>query len=91
MQVTILGKRWELTFARMGARFEGHCDHPERAGKQIRIDRRLKGQRKLEIVLHECLHAALWSIDEQYVDDTARDLARVLWRLGYRDDPDKET
>ena len=38
----------------------------------------------LETVIHEALHACNWHASEEKVDVTARDVARFLWRLGYR-------
>jgi hypothetical protein len=38
-------------------------------------------------VIHELLHAAHWDLDELAVEETAEDLARVLWKLGYRSPP----
>jgi len=63
----------------------GYCDAPDVPGKTIRVSTRLRGRKRLEIILHECLHAADWSKDESWVDETAKDLARILDRLGYRD------
>jgi hypothetical protein len=45
----------------------------------------LTGRKRLEIELHEGLHASLGpTISEESVTQTARDLAKVLWSLGYR-------
>lgn len=48
----------------------------------------LKNRRKLEIILHELLHAADWAKDEEWVTETAEGMSKVLWNLGYR--PTKE-
>ena len=50
----------------------------------MRFNPKLKGLRKLEMFLHEPLHACLWDLDEEAVEETARDMARFLWRMGYR-------
>ena len=84
MRVKILGKFWTLVFKPL-RKDDGYCDAPTQAGKQIQIDSRLRGQRKLEICLHEMLHAADWHKDEDaWIAPVAADLARALWRLGYR-------
>ena len=65
------------------------CDPPNEPGKRIRIRQGLKGERELDTLIHELMHAAHWDLDEQAVNDTAEDIARVLWRLGYRRTFDK--
>ena len=84
MRVKILGKFWRLRFApNMASR--GDCDPPDKRGKEIRIASSLRGEEKLEVLIHEMVHAAGWHIDEEFVDRFAKDAARALWRLGYRE------
>ena len=94
MMVTILGKRWRLRFTPFrgvkGPADHGECDHPEKPRKEIRINQRLTGRHRLEAIIHECRHAADWSRDEEYVEQESHDLARLLWRLGYRMPDDVE-
>jgi hypothetical protein len=45
----------------------------------IRSD--LVGEELIEVFIHECLHAGDWTKDEEWVDQTARDIARGLWKL----------
>jgi hypothetical protein len=63
----------------------GTCDAPNTPGKAIRILSELKGRERLETIIHECLHAAGWELKEKSVTHAARDIARILWKLGYRD------
>lgn len=86
MIVHVGGKRWELTRpSRLATR--GDCDGPHIPGKQIRIRAGLTGEDELEVILHELLHAADWNASEEWVHNTALDLARILYRrLGYRRD-----
>ena len=58
----------------------GSCDPPTKPNKEIKILSSLKGQEKLEVMLHEILHAALWDLDEQAIEETAADAARALWK-----------
>lgn len=88
MIVSILGKRWKLQFCRLAA-VRGDCSSPNDRDKSIRIDSSLQGEELLEILIHEFRHAADWSRDEEYVAREARDLARMLWRLGYRKGDEK--
>lgn len=62
---------------------DGKCDPPDRRGKMILIDSRITGERELDTLIHEMLHAADWSKDEAWVSGLASDMARVLSRLGY--------
>lgn len=57
----------------------------EYATRKVLIHSKLKGRARLECELHEGLHATLGpTISEEAVTKTARDLARILWALGYR-------
>ncbi len=38
----------------------------------------------LETAIHEALHACNWHSREELVETTAKDIARFLWRLGFR-------
>lgn len=83
MVITILGKRWRLRFCRI--KDDGECDPPDKPGKEIRINSRLRGLDKLEAIVHEALHAGNWlHRSEEAVTQEAHDMARVLWKLNYR-------
>lgn len=43
----------------------------------------LPPRKRLEVIIHEILHAADWSKDEEWVEDTGRDLAGALHAIGY--------
>lgn len=88
-RLTILGKVWRLRFAPNMAN-RGDCDPPNRPGKEIRISSALRGEERLEVLIHELVHAAGWHIDEAFVEQFAADTAHVLWRLGFRNN-DEET
>ena len=89
MRIKILGKIWRFRFAPNMA-IRGDCEPPTKVGKQIRVSSSLKGEERLEVIIHEMIHAAGWHLDEEYVHDFARDVARALWRLGYRQQTEKE-
>jgi len=84
LRVTILGRRWNLRFAHLKPPELGKCDSPNKKGKEIVIDSRLSGELELDTIIHECRHAASWPISEEFIEEEASDLARILWRLGYR-------
>ena len=85
MRVEVTGKRYDLVFTHLHVN-RGECDPPTKANKQIRIRKNLPPFEKLEVIVHELLHAADWHKDEDWVELAALDIARVLWALGYRDD-----
>ncbi len=85
MRVKVGNKYWNLLFTELDEETGGECDSPDTNGKQIRIATDLKKQDELEVIIHELLHAADWSKDEEWVEVIADDIARVLWKLGWRD------
>jgi len=82
---------------------DGLCSYPEDSdpkvkefldshsedGRAISISPRLKGKRKLEILIHESLHAEYPSIakgtEEEWVEEAAESISKLLWKLGYRE------
>ena len=52
--------------------------------RRVLIDSRLKGKALLETEVHECLHQLFPDLSEETVTAAGRDLARILWILGYR-------
>lgn len=89
MLVTILGKRWRLREVPNLAN-RGDCDPPDKPNKEIRIWQGCKGEERLEVLVHECIHASHWPLSEEYVAKFAEDLARILYRLGYRQEVERE-
>ena len=83
MFVNVLGKRWKLRFAALRLD-DGRCDPPDGSAKEIVVDSKLVGRERLDTLIHEMLHAANWHLDEEFVTRCASDMAKVLWRLGYR-------
>ena len=81
MRVRIRDKYFAMSFERLPSDTDGLCDY---YGRKIKIRKTLRAERQLEVIIHECLHAAHWDLDETAITETAEDLARVLWRLGYK-------
>ena len=40
----------------------------------------------MDTVIHELLHGFMWWLDEEYVEDIATDIAKVLIRMGFKCD-----
>lgn len=94
MRVWVNGKTWDLSFvgrigSSRGSTTLGLCEHVGGKHRRIRVLRRLQGQERLRILLHELLHAALWDLSEETVDTVSKDLAEILYqKLGYRSPED---
>jgi len=64
-------------------RLDGLCS-THKLEREIIILADLDTRAGLETAVHEALHACCWSKGEDKVTITAKDLARFLWRLGWR-------
>ena len=79
----MLGKHWRLRFKRM--KDHGLCHHPDKPFKEIQVNSKLRDEIQLEVILHELLHSCGHDLlSEEWVTEAAQDLAKVLWRIGYR-------
>jgi hypothetical protein len=75
-------KRWLWRYSSLRGMAAGWTEYTKR---KILIHKGLRGRKRLEIELHEGLHATLGhTISEEAVTDSAKDLAKILWSLGYR-------
>lgn len=83
MRVTVRGKRWNLVFTRL-KKSMGTCDAVTVPNKKIRVSNKLKGVRLLDTIIHELMHAGMWDLDEECIHEVASDIAKTLWKLGYR-------
>ena len=84
MRVRLGGKYWTLRFA-PNLKDYGDMVDPGRAdGRLNRVGTGQGEQDTLDTIIHEALHCSRPELDEAAVDATARDLSRLLWRLGYR-------
>jgi len=81
MRCRLRGKYYTLKFARLNRPLMGLCNWDERT---ITIANRLSGELELDTIIHELLHACQPDLAEDTVEQTATDMARVLFRLGYR-------
>ena len=81
------GKRYSIRLgARLPADRRGDADAPRIPGRMIRIRNGMDGLTMLDTLIHEGLHACSWDMADEAVHETASDIARFLWRLGYRTD-----
>ena len=85
-RVTICGKRWTLKLIPKTERrgHYGKCEHPEEINKTIEAEANHGDERVLNTLLHECLHAGVWALDEAVVTQWADDVSKILIDLGWK-------
>lgn len=85
MRVRIRGRLWDFAIDSRGVSPDanGYCEAPHRKRKRIRVRPGLSDAKTMEAVIHECLHAGAWELDEEFVEEWSADVARVLSRLGF--------
>ena len=44
----------------------------------------MRDQRMLKVLIDEALHACVWDLDNEAVDERSTEIAEFLWRCGYR-------
>ena len=81
MRMRLRGRYWTLHRGNPGLGNDGLCDP---ATKTITVRSTLRGELELDTLIHEMLHACHWDLDESAIEETATDIARALWRIGYR-------
>ncbi|NBW12297.1 MAG: hypothetical protein EBR82_30125 [Caulobacteraceae bacterium] len=88
---TLAGKRWLIRFTRLRGSAIGWTflkdERNPNVNERILIDEgtyKKANRAALELLIHEAYHALNPSYDETVVSQHARDLARLLWGLGWR-------
>lgn len=62
----------------------GECTTPVARQPVIVIRRGLPQKERLDVLIHEALHACRWYASEAWVNKTATQIAALLWRDGWR-------
>ena len=85
----VAGARWLVRFCRLKGRAAGWAYLPDAKNphmkRKILVDERLKNRPRMETIIHELLHVCFPTVSEEHITDSARDIARVLWALEYRE------
>lgn len=81
----IQGKRYRLQYRRLRGKQRGYCDAPDAKQKRILVHYtpRRRSWTVLEDLIHECLHASGWSLSHEWIEQTAKDLTRILVDQGF--------
>jgi hypothetical protein len=84
MRHIIRGQRW----TQVSKRLKGYLGWCKFDTKTIEIAKGQSGERLLDTLCHEYLHAAFRDLDEESVTESATDLARYLIKngLGFKDE-----
>jgi hypothetical protein len=75
---SFLGKAFEVEVGAIDGMVVPH------GASAIYVNPELKGVAHLDAAVHEALHACFCELREDTVNRAATDIARWLWRLGYR-------
>jgi len=81
------GIRWRFRFVKSSQIPNDRwadCSDPGDPKRQIRVREVLRGRAKLETVLHEALHAQWPEDSEEKIKKSGKELADLLWKIGYR-------
>lgn len=83
MRAKIRGHEWSLRYVKKVDK-KGHRGEADISSMKIKVKKGMSSLDTLEVTLHELLHAAYWDLDEEAITEAARDISKVLHRLGYR-------
>jgi len=81
LRINLRGKRYTVRHCKLPRSVDGEFDAD---AKVLAVNERLTHRAHLDTVVHETLHACLPDAAEEAINETACDIARLLWRLGYR-------
>lgn len=77
-----MGKSFKVIESKLGRNKAYGLAHSD--DNTIEIDSRLTGRKRLEIVLHECLHLLNPNMSEEEVIRQSKKMCLTLWKLNYR-------
>ena len=79
---TLGGNKWTISpRAYINHPDIGTCDP---AAKTIQISGVLSGKIHLDTIIHELMHAVLPNHDEDFINETATEMAAAMWKLNVR-------
>lgn len=83
---TIRGIRLLWRYSRLRGMAAGWAYIPDdsKKGRKVLIHDKLAGRKRLEIEIHEAMHHCFPDVCEETITESARDVARILYTLGYR-------
>ena len=76
----IAGRLWRIVFRSLSSAW-GYCEHDSRT---ILIEKNADAQTVLDAICHEVAHASFPYLTEDTIGSFGTDLARLLWKMGWR-------
>jgi hypothetical protein len=87
MHANLRGTRYKFSAKKLPADTGGSCSSPQESNPAIDICSTIKREDIfLENIIHEMLHGCYWDLDEAAITEGARDIAKVLRKLGVKVD-----
>ena len=80
---TFRGTKYDINIV---GEIDGITDDPRSTRPSVVLCAKMNTRVGLEAAIHEGLHACSYVTKEEVVTQTAKDIARFLWRLGFRHD-----
>ena len=79
------GKRYRILW-RKARLAQGSCDSPKTPASNRNIFVNPNGTEKdrINVLIHETIHACVWNLDEDTVKQTADDITNFLYKCGLR-------
>jgi hypothetical protein len=77
------GRRYTIEDVRQ-RKMRGFCDDPKSTEKILNIPSNGATLDNLTTIIHEGLHACIWDLTEDSIEETSDSIAKLLWRLGWR-------
>ena len=65
-------------------RADGLCFNPEYKNPRIYVSPNLKKRRMLAVIIEEIIHSHIWELNEKKTRKLASNIARILWKSGWR-------
>ena len=76
---------WLILFTDLKGQAYGYTYSQKSKRPRILIHSGLKGRHKLTIIIHELLHALYPTGSEEHTEQAGKDIAKVLYSLGFRE------
>lgn len=83
-------ERWLVRFTDLKGQAYGYTFSQKSKRPRILIHDGLRGRHRLTIIVHELLHALYPTASEEHTEQAGKDIAKVLYSLGYREVQDGE-
>ena len=80
-KIWIGGERWRIRVCPVPVSIFGDCDYQT---KTIRVSDKLHGEDRLNVILHELIHARWPDLSEDAVEEFADELAGIVYAHGFR-------